>query len=576
MPDSDIILCPINKTVKFNKDELTLLNTRTLRRLQYIKQLEFVYFVFPGCNHSRFEHTIGVTHLLKRITENKKLVIRYLLPTVWPEVNELKVFKNSPSEDVKIEFIKKIIPLCGLLHDIGHGPFSHLSETLLSIVGFPRPFIRKRGMFEEERMDKFKDTVKLHEWIMCEILRYNYGENLKRETEKIKDDLFYSFNIKEEEKSLNSKVAISWAEFLKRRYADIAPILKDIGEKFNLNEELDYLSLRELIAYGACGKIRGIDNLMYGVFDLDRLDYLRRDSFMAGVKYGDVEVDRLLNVSFTFDDPASEENRKLLIDYAKGIASLEHMYTGKDLLYLTTILHPCSAILKNMLIKFILTTEDARKVKESLNTINKWDALLAYLIKIFRMEDPDFMEYLRLSDNSNSNNKSYLRRLLDRDLYKKIAVLHWTDLHPYKREEIIKLAEGKDIVKLWESIERYEGELGGKIYKCLREKGRIENFEEKYGKVVLVNLPHYPGELPDIHKTIVRKTTLYKTFSYHKADEISPILEASYKTSMRNQIVSIYLNPELIRNFWKDKNEKEVLKIITDKFGLSLHQSAQK
>ena len=81
-----------------------LLNSALMQRLRRIKQTAMANLVYPGANHTRFEHSIGCMHVAGRLA------------------------KALGCTDTEIELIKKT----ALLHDIGHGPFSHVSEQLLA------------------------------------------------------------------------------------------------------------------------------------------------------------------------------------------------------------------------------------------------------------------------------------------------------------------------------------------------------------------------------------------------------------------------------------------------------------
>lgn len=83
--------------------EIQLVDTAPLQRLRRIKQLGFTYLVYPGANHSRFEHSIGTLHIASKIADNVGL-----------DNNE-----------------KRMVRLAALLHDLGHAPFSHVSEGVL-------------------------------------------------------------------------------------------------------------------------------------------------------------------------------------------------------------------------------------------------------------------------------------------------------------------------------------------------------------------------------------------------------------------------------------------------------------
>lgn len=87
--------------------ELKIINTFLLQRLRRIKQLAMANLVYPGANHTRFDHSLGVYHIASQMAD-------ILLP-------------DEGSREKR-----NIIRYSALLHDVGHGPFSHVSETVLN------------------------------------------------------------------------------------------------------------------------------------------------------------------------------------------------------------------------------------------------------------------------------------------------------------------------------------------------------------------------------------------------------------------------------------------------------------
>jgi HD superfamily phosphohydrolase len=98
-----IIKDPVHGYVEVEDFALALLDSRALQRLRYIKQLGFSYLVYPGANHSRFEHSLG-TMFLAGVASRR--------------------FGLSETEHT-------LVVSSALLHDVGHGPFSHASEPLM-------------------------------------------------------------------------------------------------------------------------------------------------------------------------------------------------------------------------------------------------------------------------------------------------------------------------------------------------------------------------------------------------------------------------------------------------------------
>ncbi|MEM1515306.1 MAG: HD domain-containing protein [Candidatus Bathyarchaeia archaeon] len=98
---------PIYGYVYITEAEKRIIDSFPFQRLRRIKQLAGAEYVYPGANHTRFEHSIGVMHLAGQIVSN-------------PQISQLI------SEDEA-----QMIKIAALLHDVGHGPFSHVFEHIL-------------------------------------------------------------------------------------------------------------------------------------------------------------------------------------------------------------------------------------------------------------------------------------------------------------------------------------------------------------------------------------------------------------------------------------------------------------
>jgi len=101
------IIDPIHDFVRVNNSELEIIDTPIFQRLRRIKQLSGAHLIYPGAQHTRFEHSLGVMHIASMACQS--LLEKSIIPL--DEIQNLR--------------------FAGLLHDIGHGPFSHLFEEVL-------------------------------------------------------------------------------------------------------------------------------------------------------------------------------------------------------------------------------------------------------------------------------------------------------------------------------------------------------------------------------------------------------------------------------------------------------------
>jgi HD superfamily phosphohydrolase len=123
LPKTQRIRDPIHDLIVFDKDDpfdqliWRLLNSKEFQRLRRIRQLGFSEFVFPGATHTRFAHSVGVFHTARQLMATLK-----------------KLIKPDGFEENKAN-----TAICAaLLHDIGHGPFSHTFEGMQKQRGFKK------------------------------------------------------------------------------------------------------------------------------------------------------------------------------------------------------------------------------------------------------------------------------------------------------------------------------------------------------------------------------------------------------------------------------------------------------
>lgn len=124
------IFCPIHGFIEIRPHILEIVDTYEFQRLRNLKQLGAAHYVFPSATHTRFSHSIAVGHLARKMIESIKKVQPYL--------------------DIKERMIE-LVEIGGLIHDLGHGPFSHLWDHYV---------ISKEDKEHEERScDILKDMI---------------------------------------------------------------------------------------------------------------------------------------------------------------------------------------------------------------------------------------------------------------------------------------------------------------------------------------------------------------------------------------------------------------------------------
>lgn len=122
MPRSEAIRDPIHGYIALTPAERRALDSREMQRLRRIGQLGLTELVYPGARHSRFEHAVGALAVVTRIFE--ELRGRVGLERWLPAID------RAPHEE-EFRHLVAVARLTALLHDVGHAPFSHVTESLL-------------------------------------------------------------------------------------------------------------------------------------------------------------------------------------------------------------------------------------------------------------------------------------------------------------------------------------------------------------------------------------------------------------------------------------------------------------
>ena len=218
----------------------------SFQRLRRVSQMGFSNLVYPGANHTRFHHALGCLHLMQKT------------------INVLRVKGIEISEDEE-----NALCIAILLHDIGHGAFSHaLEHTIVT------------GITHEE-------------------ISLKYMQKLNEEFQG----------------QLDLAIEIFTGKYHR-------------------------LFLQQLIS---------------SQLDIDRLDYLKRDSFYTGVAEGNISSDRLIAMMNVVND-------ELVIE-KKGIYSVEKFLIARRLMYWQVYLHKTSLVAEHMLVKVLIRAKELAEKK---------------------------------------------------------------------------------------------------------------------------------------------------------------------------------------------------------------------
>jgi len=145
-------------TLKFKNFERKVINSPFLQRLTKISQMGLANFVYPGAVHNRFAHSLGVSFIASKI---------------YKEIMGPSDERSESQKEKDINTIK----LAGLLHDIGHGPFSHLTENVikdLSHFNYPCKEIDFQIYNRSGRLG----NAKLHEYMTYHLITSKPVKNM--------------------------------------------------------------------------------------------------------------------------------------------------------------------------------------------------------------------------------------------------------------------------------------------------------------------------------------------------------------------------------------------------------------
>ena len=334
---------PIHGFVKLFDKEMALINTRVFQRLRRIRQLAMTFLVYPGAVHTRFDHSIGVMHIAGRICA---------------KLRELRRESVCEEDIVRIRF-------AALLHDIGHGPFSHVSEALLEKYA---PNQTQIGATRE----------KIHEKITVDIL--------------------------ETDPEINEILSDDEREF----------VVEMIRGQETQNWQRDIVSSE---------------------LDADKMDYLLRDAYFAGVKYGVYDLEKLIE-SCLIDSDKTETS---LAINSKGIYALEQLLLARYHMTQQVYWHRVSLISNEMIIRGITLAIEGGN--QEMGALYRYDEnnKAAFVEKYLDYHDEKVVDFLKSCAQEKACD--IFNRLYSRNLFKMVAELRLKGENRRTQRRLIGLAD---------------------------------------------------------------------------------------------------------------------------------------
>ena len=212
---------PLHGTIELSAAEMAVVDSRAFQRLRAIKQLGFAELAFPGASHTRYIHSLGAMYMATRMVDR-----------IFPQL-------QLPPDQAQL--LRQAVRLAALLHDVGHAPFSHVSERVMP----PVADLKLAGHLPPEgtpgRQATHEDyTVKLLvDSELTGVLQQQFG-------------------------GMGVSPALLVALITRHVLPACRPAL--------VHQNQDLLPL--------------LSQIISGELDADRMDYLRRDAYYCGVSYG--------------------------------------------------------------------------------------------------------------------------------------------------------------------------------------------------------------------------------------------------------------------------------------------------
>ncbi len=318
----------VHGDISFDRLFRAVIDHECVQRLRYIKQLGLAEYVFPCATHTRFQHCIGASYLAQEYFDG---IMESWLSDPFRfngKVNETEfyaektaqLFQKVASHPPSYEFWKQMVGLAALLHDVGHGPWSHSFETL----DLEQDFSSVIAEVSEPIQNYFKTKLKKGQTLAHEDISVLYVHRIFSDLEKekiLKNSQLYFLCVAS---LINAK--LSWRDETKKLDEAIEKSLESAGY------------------HGGADFHRLMRAIISGPFDVDRMDYIQRDARNTGVHIGGIEwpriVKKLIPVLANHQGNTSEPKEVVLISKVKNQHVLDDFMFSLFQMYAQVYMHP--------------------------------------------------------------------------------------------------------------------------------------------------------------------------------------------------------------------------------------------
>lgn len=319
----------VHEYIYINENYFNIIDTSIFQRLKNIKQTSYTS-LYPSSTHDRFTHSLGTYYLGKQVINQ-----------LWKNIDQSITlpFDDSVKDEITFTF-----EMACLLHDLGHAPFSHTGENFYKVkkinTTLPHYDYFKTYM-ETNKLDKFCyiDGLLINE--LCKYYEVNSDDITDNSTVKVfLND--YCTVLKEDSAKPHEKIsALIALQELKTQITDLAAKIRSTDEGANhgvrFNADLFVRCIigaqykdkptEKLESQTISFKNAIISLLNSDIIDVDKLDYILRDSYMTGYKNTNIDTERLIK-SFTI---VPEDDKWYRLAYKKNALSvIENVILAND------------------------------------------------------------------------------------------------------------------------------------------------------------------------------------------------------------------------------------------------------